>query len=152
MGAFDYVKKVLDQIGEMSWMQVAIRPAKPLAFGTIGDTPMFGLPGNPVSAMVSFELFARRGLRQMMGFAGDALDRVRVLGVADEAIPRKPDGKLYLNRVVATPESDGRFHVHSAGGQESHLLHAMALANALALVPDGDGVPAGGDVELLLLD
>ncbi|MDQ6613210.1 MAG: molybdopterin molybdotransferase MoeA [Actinomycetota bacterium] len=152
MGDFDYVKKVLDEVGAMDWMQVAIRPAKPLAFGVVAETPVFGLPGNPVSSMVSFELFARPGLRQMMGFTGAALDRPRVRAVTDEAIERRSDGKLHLNRVVAAPsEEDGRFHVHSSGGQESHLLRAMALANALALVPDGPGIPAGGDVDLLLL-
>jgi molybdenum cofactor synthesis domain-containing protein len=151
MGAFDYVKKVLDTVGDMTWMQVAIRPAKPLAFGLVDGTPVFGLPGNPVSSMVSFELFARPGLRKMMGFEGKALERARVRGVADEAIARSRDGKLYLNRVVAAPGEDGRFHVRSSGGQESHMLRAMADANALALVPDGDGVPAGGDVDLLLL-
>jgi molybdopterin molybdotransferase len=151
MGDFDYVKKVLDEVGEMQWMQVGIRPAKPLAFGVVQGKPVFGLPGNPVSAMVSFELFARPGLRQMMGFAGAALDRPRVLGVADEGFARRPDGKLHLNRVVAAAGEDGRFHVRSSGGQESHLLRAMALANALALVPDGDGIAPGGDVDLLLL-
>jgi len=153
MGDFDFVKKVLDQIGDMSWMQVAIRPAKPLAFGTVEGTPVFGLPGNPVSCMVSFELFARPGLRQMMGFTGDAMYRTRVKGVTDDGFVRHPDGKLYLNRVVATPSpDDGRFHVRSAGGQESHLLSAMAHANALALVPDGESIAVGGDVDLLLLD
>lgn len=151
MGDFDYVKKVLDEVGEMEWMQVAIRPAKPLAFGLVDGTPVFGLPGNPVSSMVSFELFARPGLRQMMGYTGPALDRPRVRAVTDEAIVRRRDGKLYLNRVVAIAEDDGRYHVRPSGGQESHLLRAMALANALALVPDGDGIPAGGDVDLLLL-
>ncbi len=152
MGDFDFVKKVLDQIGDMEWMQVAIRPAKPLAFGMVEDTPVFGLPGNPVSSMVSFELFARPGLRQMMGFAGADLDRPRVLGVADEGFSRHADGKLHFNRVLAAADAaDGRFHVRSTGGQESHLLRAMALANALALVPDGDGIPPGGDVDLLLL-
>ncbi|HEX3425964.1 MAG TPA: gephyrin-like molybdotransferase Glp [Acidimicrobiales bacterium] len=153
MGDFDFVKKVLDQIGDMSWMQVAIRPAKPLAFGLVEGIPVFGLPGNPVSSMVSFELFARPGLRQMMGYRGAGLYRTRVRGVADEGFARKPDGKLYLNRVVAEPSSnDGRFHVRSAGGQESHLLKAMALANALALVPDGPGIEPGGDVDVLLLE
>ncbi len=152
MGDFDFVKKVLDQIGDMSWMQVAIRPAKPLAFGTVDGTPVFGLPGNPVSCMVSFELFARPGLRQMMGYPDGDLYRTRVRGVTDDGFARQRDGKLHLNRVVAVPlEEDGRFHVRSAGGQESHLLSAMAHANALALVPDGDGIPAGGDVNLLLL-
>jgi molybdopterin biosynthesis enzyme len=152
MGDFDFVKKVLDQVGDMQWMQVAIRPAKPLAFGMVEGKPVFGLPGNPVSSMVSFELFARPGLRQMMGFQGSDLDRPRVRGVADEGFGAHHDGKLHLNRVLAAPsETDGRFHVHSTGGQESHLLRAMALANALALVPEGDAIPPGGDVDLLLL-
>ncbi|MDP9072997.1 MAG: molybdopterin molybdotransferase MoeA, partial [Actinomycetota bacterium] len=151
MGEFDYVKKVLDQLGTMDWMQVAIRPAKPLAFGVVGGKPVFGLPGNPVSAMVSFELFARPGLRRMMGHPAEALDRPRILAVADEAMPRRRDDKLHLARVFAHPGDDGRYHVRSSGGQESHLLRAMALANALALIPDGDGVPQGGDVDIVLL-
>jgi molybdopterin biosynthesis enzyme len=152
MGDFDYVKVVLDRLsaGSMRWMQVAIRPAKPLAFGVIEGRPVFGLPGNPVSSMVSFELFARPGVRAMMGH--DQLDRVHVEAVADEDLRRRPDGKLHLARVVATPGSDGRFHVRSAGGQASHQLSAMALANALALIPDGEGVDAGESVTTMLLD
>jgi molybdenum cofactor synthesis domain-containing protein len=151
MGDFDYVKVVLDRLsaGTMQWMQVAIRPAKPFAFGVLQGRPVFGLPGNPVSSMVSFELFARPGLRLMMGH--DQLDRVHVEAVADEDLGRRPDGKLHLARVVATPGDDGRFHVRSSGGQASHQLSAMALANALALIPDGDGVPAGGSVRTMLL-
>lgn len=151
VGDFDYVKVVLDELssGTMQWMQVAIKPSKPLAFGTIDGTPVFGLPGNPVSAMVSFELFARPGLRQLAGHP--VLERPRVKAVADDGLPRTPDGKLHLARVHADYGDDGRFHVRSSGGQASHLLRAMALANALALVPDGDGVPPGGDVEVMLL-
>ena len=149
VGDFDYVKAVLDRLGQMNWWQVAIRPAKPLAFGMIGSVPVFGLPGNPVSSMVSFELFARPALRQMMGHT--VLDRPRVTALAEEDLRRRPDGKLHLVRVVATSGEDGRWHVRSAGGQASHLLHAMARANALALLPDGDGVAAGDSVETLLL-
>jgi molybdopterin molybdotransferase len=151
MGEFDYVKKVLDELGDMAWMQVAIRPAKPLAFGLVAGKPVFGLPGNPVSSTVSFELFARPGLRQMMGFGPADLFRPRVWAVADQPLRRRPDGKLHLNRVAATYGPDRRFHVQSSGGQASHQLRAMALANALALVPDGEGVPAGDEVEILLL-
>ncbi|HWC38986.1 MAG TPA: gephyrin-like molybdotransferase Glp [Acidimicrobiales bacterium] len=151
MGDFDYVKVVLDRLsaGSMQWMQVAIRPAKPFAFGIIDGRPVFGLPGNPVSSMVSFELFARPGLRLMMGH--EQLDRVHVEAVADEDLSRRPDGKLHLTRVVATPGDDGRFHVRSSGGQASHQLTAMALANGLALVPDGEGVAAGQSVTTMLL-
>ncbi|MDQ2825854.1 MAG: molybdopterin molybdotransferase MoeA, partial [Actinomycetota bacterium] len=149
VGDFDYVKTVLDRMGEMHWWQVAVRPAKPLAFGTVDGTPVFGLPGNPVSAMVSFELFARPALRQMTGHR--ELFRPEVPAVADEEFRRRPDGKLHLVRVVATPDGDGIWHVRSSGGQGSHLLRAMALANALAILPDGDGVWQGGSVKVMLL-
>ncbi|MDY7106592.1 MAG: molybdopterin molybdotransferase MoeA [Actinomycetota bacterium] len=149
MGEFDYVKAVLDDIGDMSWMQVAIRPAKPLAFGLVDDVPVFGLPGNPVSSMVSFELFARPGLRKMMGCT--QLDRRRLRAVAADGLARRPDGKIHFARV--TLSADGADPVvRSAGGQGSHQLRAMADADALAVVPDGDGVPAGGTVEVIPLD
>ena len=153
VGDFDYVKVVLDRIGRMDWWQVAIRPAKPFAFGVAGDrdTPVFGLPGNPVSSMVSFEMFVRPGLRRMMGHPPDRLLRPVVQAVADEALPRRSDGKLHLDRVVAIHGPDGRYHVRRSGGQGSHQLLATALANALALIPDGDGVPEGGSVEIMVL-
>jgi molybdenum cofactor synthesis domain-containing protein len=151
VGDFDYVKAGLDRLGRMQWMQVAIKPAKPLAFGTVGDVPVFGLPGNPVSSMVSFELFARPGLRQLMGFPPESAVRRPVRGVAGEALRRRPDGKTHFVRVVASTGDDGRYRVVSSGGQASNLLRAMALANALAIVPDGDGVDAGADVDVLVL-
>jgi molybdenum cofactor synthesis domain-containing protein len=150
MGDFDEVKKVLtDLAGDLAWMQVAIKPAKPLAFGMVGEKPVFGLPGNPASSMVSFELFARPALRRMMGHPSPHRERVRA--VADDGLPRRPDGKLHLVRVASSFGDDGRLHVRSSGGQGSNLLRSMALANALALVPDGDGVPAGGEVDVLVL-
>ena len=152
VGDFDYVRLVLDKLsgGAMAWMQVAIKPAKPLAFGVVEGVPVFGLPGNPVSSMVSFELFARPALRRMTGHT--VLDRRRVQAVADAGLPRRPDGKLHLVRVRAEPGDDGRFHVHPSGGQGSHMLRSMALANALALNPDGPGIDAGQSVPTMLLD
>ncbi|MBA2626107.1 MAG: molybdopterin molybdotransferase MoeA [Acidimicrobiia bacterium] len=151
MGEVDLVKVVLDRLGDMTWMQVAVRPAKPLAFGVVAGTPVFGLPGNPVSSMVSFELFARPGLRQMMGHGAGHLDRPRVPAVAEEDLRRRPDGKVHLVRVVTAMGADGRYRVRSAGGQGSHQLSAMAAADALAVLPDGDGVAAGEVVETMLL-
>jgi molybdopterin molybdotransferase len=154
MGDFDYVKVVLDRMsgGSMRWMQVAIKPAKPFAFGLVQGVPVFGLPGNPVSSMVSFEVLARPALRQMMGYASHAVRRPVLKALADTGLPRRTDGRLHLMRVVAWHStSDGRVHVRSAGGQGSHVLSAMAAANALALVPDGDGPPPGGEVDVLML-
>lgn len=149
MGDFDYVKKVLNEIGDMRWMQVKIKPAKPLAFGTVGNTPIFGLPGNPVSSMVSFELFARPGINKMMGRPEPVPSPIQ--GVAGVDMLRRQDGKTHFARVVATPTSDGRFSASFSGGQGSHQLSAMAAANALAIIPDGTGVLAGDPVDLLLL-
>ena len=149
MGDFDYVKAVLSRVGDFSWMQVAIKPAKPLVFGLLDDVPVFGLPGNPVSSMVSFELFARPGLRRMMGRL-DA-ERTRVQAVTTEPLKRHPDGKIHFSRVVVSEDADG-FQVRSSGGQGSHQLMAMATANGLAILPDGDGVDVGAPVEVMLLD
>jgi len=152
MGDYDVVKAVLSRIADMSWMQIAIKPAKPFAFGLLGGTPVFGLPGNPVSSIVSFELLARPALRRMMGHPDGTLGRPRVRAVADEALRRRPDGKIHYQRVHGAFGADGRWHVRSTGAQGSHQLAATAAANGLAVVGDGDGVPAGHDVEVLLLD
>ena len=172
MGDTDLVKVVLDRIGDMRWMQVAIRPAKPLAFGVVtgpaapagadepggddGDpaprrVPVFGLPGNPVSSLVSFELFARPALRRLAGHPEGRWHRAPVAAVADEPLRRRPDGKTHFVRVEARVDGGGTLHVRSSGGQGSHQLAAMAQAEALAVVADGEGVPAGGTVPLLLL-
>jgi molybdopterin molybdotransferase len=153
VGDFDYVKVVLDRLsgGGMQWMQVAIRPAKPLAFGVVRGKPVFGLPGNPVSSMVSFELFARPGLRRMMGHRH--AHRPVVTAVADEPLRRRRDGKVHLVRVsAARSPDDGAVHVRPSGPNASHLLRAMALSNALAVLPDGDGVAAGGSVPLMVVE
>jgi molybdopterin biosynthesis enzyme len=146
MGDFDYVKAVLTRLGGFQWMQVAIKPAKPLVYGLLDGTPIFGLPGNPVSSMVSFELFARPAIRRMGGHTDT--ERPRLRAVAGEDLTRQPDGKTHFNRVAVTG-SRGSFVVRRTGGQGSHQLLAMALANGLAVLPDGDGVTAGELVEVL---
>lgn len=154
VGDFDMVRVALDRIsdGTMHVMQVAIKPAKPLAFGRVADagTPVFGLPGNPVSAMVSFELFVRPSLRLLGGYR--TLDRPAVHAWADADFPRQADGKLHLVRVQVTLGPEGDVHVAPSGGQGSHQLLAMARADGLALVPDGDGVKRGERLATLLLD
>jgi molybdenum cofactor synthesis domain-containing protein len=150
MGDYDVVKAVLARIADMTWMQVAIKPAKPFAFGLLDGTPVFGLPGNPVSSLVSYELMARPALRQMMGHS--VIDRPTIRGVADEPLRRGPDGKIHFTRVHGAFEADGRFHVRSTGPQGSHQLAATAAANGLAVLPDGPAIPAGSDVEVIVLD
>lgn len=152
MGDFDFVKTVLDRIGNMAWMQIAIKPAKPFAFGTVDSAgrsvPVFGLPGNPVSSMVSFELFARPGLRRMAGHP--TVERPPLTVLAGEVFGRRADGKTHYARAVVTDEGGDRYVARSAGGQGSHHVGSMAVANALVVLPDGDGVGAGELVEVLL--
>ena len=151
MGDFDLVKIVLGQLGDMRWMQVAVKPAKPLAVGTVGATPVFGLPGNPVSSMVSFELFARPALRKMMGFPAGAWRRPLVAAVAEAPLERRRDGKTHLVRVVARLDDEGHYRVAAVAGQGSHQLAAMAGANALVVLADGEGAAAGETVRMMLL-
>lgn len=154
MGDYDVVKAVLSKIADMRWMQIAIKPAKPFAFGllTTADgrqVPVFGLPGNPVSSLVSFELFARPGLRRMMGH--DRLDRPHLVAIAAEPLRRRSDARTHYVRVFGDFGEDGRFSVRSVGSQGSHQLAATARANALVVLPDGDGVDAGDQVTAILL-
>jgi molybdenum cofactor synthesis domain-containing protein len=149
MGEYDVVKAVLGRVAEMAWMQIAIKPAKPFAFGTLAGTPIFGLPGNPVSSLISFELLARPALRRMMGH--HHLARPSVVAVTDADLYRRPDGKVHFLRVTGTFDDDGRYHVRPVSAQGSHQLAATALADALAVVPDGTGLPAGSEVAVLFL-
>ena len=155
MGDYDVVKAVLSRIADMRWMQIAIKPAKPFAFGLLTNRagcaiPVFGLPGNPVSSLVSFELLARPALRKMMGHA-EPLLRQSIRAVADTPLRRSRDGKIHFQRLHGAFGADGRYHVSAGGPQGSHQLAASSLANTLAALPDGDGIPAGGDVDVFLL-
>ncbi len=135
-------------------MQLAIKPAKPFAFGVVArdgrSVPVFGLPGNPVSSMVSYELLARPGVRALMGRRPAVAPPVQA--TAAEALRRRPDGKVHYARVRCewSPTSGG-YEVRSAGGQGSHQLAAMAAADALAVLPDGDGVEVGDVVDVHLV-
>ena len=155
MGEFDVVKAVLSRIAKMQWMQLAIKPAKPFAFGQLQASdgrvvPIFGLPGNPVSSMISYELLARPALRKMMGHTRDLL-RPTVRAVLDAPIKRKQDGKVHYVRVFGGFEADGRLHVRDTGPQGSHQLASTALANGLAYVPDSTGIEAGGEVDVYVI-
>lgn len=156
MGEYDVVKAVLSRIASMAWFQVAMKPAKPFAFGTLvgpdgRDVPVFGLPGNPVSSLVSFELIARPALEVMMGLTRFMTGRRRVRAVIDHDVKRNPDGKVHFDRCTGTFEDDGRIHVSTVRAQGSHQLAATALANAMVEVPDGNGLRAGDEVWVTLL-
>jgi molybdenum cofactor synthesis domain-containing protein len=156
VGDYDFVKSAIEAVSrdrpgsDFLWAQVAIKPAKPLAFGRIGRVPVFGLPGNPVSSHVSFELFARPALRTMMGHGEPG--RPTVQARAAHPFGRRADGRLYVERVVLSRAPDGGFLAARSGVQASNVLSGMARANGLALLPDGDGVAEGDELTVLVLD
>jgi molybdopterin molybdotransferase len=149
VGDYDVVKDVLGAEGRMQFWQVNMRPGKPLAFGLLpGGVPLIGLPGNPVSAMVSFEQFARPAILKMLGHTDLAKPTIQAL--LDE--PVTTSGRRTYARVVVT-RREGRYHARTTGGQGSGVLTSMAKANGLAIVPEGaDYLAAGTEVTVQMLD
>lgn len=142
MGDYDLVKQILTQLGSVELWKVAMQPAKPFAFGAIEGTPLFGLPGNPVSVMVAFENFLRPALLAMRG--ATALFRPISSGVWAEPVDTDPAKTVFL-RVVRKGDE-----VHLAGRQESNVLSATAVADAFAIVDAGvSSMNAGDRVGLL---
>lgn len=149
VGDYDLVKDVLKGMGaELHLWLVNMRPGKPLTFGTLGSKPIFGLPGNPVSSMVTFEIFVRPSLLKMAGHR--QIFRQKVKGIAVEPIPNPGQRWGYLRvRVTATGEG---YTVRLTGAQGSAILRSMSLANGLAVVPPDTTVKAGEPVQVILLD
>src|SRR5262249_50937083 len=154
MGDYDFVKVVLERLAEerparrYAWMQIAIKPAKPLAFASIGGVPVFGLPGNPVSSRVSFELLARPALRRLAGRA-DVVD-VPVRATARTPFRRRTDGRVHFDR-VAVSYQDGGYVCERAGVPASDVLSGVAAPTRPASLPPAHGVEAGDPVDVLLL-
>ncbi len=150
VGDRDYVKPVLEKLGTLEFWRIAMKPGKPLAFGRIADTLFFGLPGNPVSAAVTFELFVRPTLRKMMGIVGSSLLRPTVPVMLTEYVPHTPSRREYV-RAIVTPTAQG-FTATVTGDQSSSRLSSLLSANALLVIPeDSTGVQAGEQVQALLL-
>lgn len=149
-GAFDIVKKVLTGRGSMEFVEVAMQPGKPQGFGVLGSrkVPVFTLPGNPVSALVSFEVFVRPALERR---AGRRVSQHTATGLATESWPSAAHRQAYT-RVRVARDSTGEYAVTPAGGSGSHLLGGLAQADALAVSDvETDEVSAGSVVELILL-
>jgi molybdopterin molybdotransferase len=152
VGAYDVVKEVLSKVGTVTFDKVAMQPGMPQGFGKIGpdQTPIFTLPGNPVSALVSFEVFVRPALRRMLG-AEPLLRPTMLAAVAVDV--RSPEGKRSFLRVRVERQADGRVLATPADGQGSHQLAGMAHANALLIVPEVvTQVEAGTLMTVVLLE
>ncbi|MCY4023544.1 MAG: molybdopterin molybdotransferase MoeA [Anaerolineaceae bacterium] len=146
VGAHDLVRDVLEELGELNFWRVNMRPGKPLAWGRVQGLPFFGLPGNPVSAMVTFQVFVRPALQRLTGQVHD-LQAARATVCEDI----ESDGRRSFLR-VALERRDGRLLARSTGTQSSGALISMVLADGLLIVPEGvTQVAAGTELEVLLL-
>lgn len=147
MGEYDVIKMVLAQEADVDFYPVAMKPGKPQGFGTVGGTPLFGLPGNPVSVLVSFEQFVRPALLAMQ--RARALFRTRVMGVAGEDLHSDPLKEEFIRVRFVGSENPPR--VMTTGGQGSHVLSGAANADAFAVLPREVGHVAQGDPVILEL-
>lgn len=148
VGAFDFVKEVVESAGSLAFWKVNMRPGKPLAFGTYRGIPFFGLPGNPVSAFVGFLVFVRPALWRMSGREAAAPQTVRV--VLAETV--ESDGRESYLRAVVTREAD-RLTARLTGHQGSGNLFSLVQANALLIIPSGvKSCPLGTEVDAWLLE
>jgi molybdopterin molybdotransferase len=149
VGDMDFVKEALTRAGaELRLWRVAMRPGKPITFGSLQGRPVFGLPGNPVSAMVTFELFVRPALRLMAGHRQVQRPRVRARALAP--IPNSGQRRGYL-RVVLTPDGRGGYGARLTGEQGSAILRSMVLADGLAVMAGDTVIAEGAEVEVIVL-
>jgi molybdopterin molybdotransferase len=150
-GAYDTVKEVLSRLGTVDFTKVAMQPGMPQGFGTVGpdSTPIFTLPGNPVSAFVSFEVFVRPAIRRMLGV--QQLYRPLVRATLAAPIHKSEGKRAYVRGRIEV--RDGSYIAEPVGGMGSHLVAGLALANAFIVVPEHvTEVPAGATVSVMMLE
>ncbi len=133
VGRHDYVRAVLERRGVLDFWRIAVQPGKPLAVGELDGVTVIGLPGNPVSALVTFELFVRPFIREMLGLRGDG--RLHVRATPTVRMEKDTARRAFLR--VRVWHEDGAIHAEPAGGQASSQLRPMADGNALLVVPEG---------------
>jgi molybdopterin molybdotransferase len=153
-GDYDIVKDVLAREGEVAFWTVAMKPGKPLAFGAFERDgrriPHIGLPGNPVSSMVAFELFGRPAILKMMGKTDTRRPIIRA--IAQDRITNPGDPRVFLARCIVT-ERGGSYYARLTGSQSSGMLTSMVRANGLTIIPtDVDVVEPGDEIDVLMLD
>ena len=154
VGAADYTKQIMAQLGDVAFWKIGMRPGRPMAFGKITSNGksawLFGLPGNPVAVMVTFIFMARGALMRMMGAADAPLP---MLQARSEAPIRKKPGRTEYQRGIVSRDADGRAQVRITGAQGSGILRSMCEANCMVVLGDAQGSVAAGDlVDVLLFD
>ncbi len=146
VGAFDFVREAIESQGQLNFWKVNMRPGKPLAFGHYKNIPFFGLPGNPVSAFIGFQVFVRPALKHLLGIKTE--EKLVVNAILDEAI--ESDGReSYLRATLQMV--DGKHHARLTGHQGSGNLFSLVQANALLIIPSGvKSLALGSQVEAWL--
>ena len=151
VGEADFVKQLLDKLGEVLFWKIAMKPGRPLAYGRIGTAHFFGLPGNPVSVMVTFYEFVQDALRILQGQRDVA--PLPTFKVPLSAPIRKAPGRTEFQRGIMTQDGNGGFTVRTTGDQGSGILSSMSQANCFIVLSADTGNCAAGDlVEVQLLE
>ena len=146
-GEADYIRETLERLGEVIFHKVAIKPGRPMVFGKLGDSLFFGLPGNPVSVIATFEIFVKPALRQLAGEC--AAEPLRIKAKTTTPLKKRPGRAEYQRGVLAAAAADGVMVVRSTGDQGSGILSSMGEANCFIILPtDSEGVAAGEMVEV----
>lgn len=147
VGDADLVREIIEKLGSISFWKVAMKPGRPLAFGKVKDAWMFGLPGNPVSTMVTFYQFVQPALKKMMGQTPS--DPITLMVNCNSILKKRP-GRLEYQRGILSRDNSGQLVVSRTGAQGSGILSSMAQANCFIVLPvENDGVMAGDQVEVL---
>lgn len=148
VGEADYVKQLLAEIGEVVFWKIAMKPGRPLAFGKIGACHFFGLPGNPVAVMVTFQQFVRNALKTLMG--QNIKSGLTFSAICTSPI-RKIPGRTEFQRGIVSQNENDEWVVHTTGGQGSGILSSMSKANCFIVLPANQGnVAAGSQVDIQL--
>jgi len=151
VGEADFIKQMLDRLGEVVFWKIAMKPGRPLAYGKIGNAHFFGLPGNPVSVMVTFYQFVREPLWKLMG--RDPMPLLPLFKATCTAPLRKAPGRTEFQRGILSAAADGSWEVRPTGEQGSGILSSMSQANCFIVMPESQGnVAAGSPVDVQMLE
>jgi len=146
VGDADYIRDILGRFGQVAFWKVAVKPGRPLSFGKLGGSLFFGLPGNPVSVMVTFQIFVKRAISKLAGESEFSEPRLLMKTVSDL---RKRPGRMEYQRGIMSVDASGETVVASTGEQGSGILSSMSQANCFIILPDdSDGARAGDRVEV----
>lgn len=147
VGEADFIKDTLMKLGHVDFWKIAMKPGKPLAFGKLGNALFFGLPGNPVSVMVTFALFARESIRILSG--ENKQTSISLTAVTLDDLKKQP-GRRDYQRGIYKRSNTGALEVSTTGSQGSHILKSMSIANCFVVLPRESGdIPKGTTLEII---